>query len=135
MALKRKYNNLPPLLKQLIRFGFVGSCAAATNFVLVILAVETCGLKPLTANAFAFLLAFQVSYFGHRRWTFSGTTARHSVAFPKLFLICGLGFFANEGLFYIFLTVFKLQYLAALFLVLTILPIVNFTLGKFWVFR
>jgi putative flippase GtrA len=130
-----KLNRWAPLIKQLARFGVVGCCAAATNFILVMIGVEAGGLKPLTANAIAFMFAFQISYFGHRRWTFNGTTALHRVAFPKLLLICGLGFFANEGLFYIFLTAFHLQYLLALFLVLAILPIVNFTLGKFWVFR
>jgi putative flippase GtrA len=87
------------------------------------------------ANIVAFALAFQVSYFGHRYWTFSHTVAEHRAAVPKLLLVSISNFFANEGLFYFFMSTFKLPYTVALLLVLAILPIVTFTFSKFWIFR
>lgn len=123
------------LFGQLTRFCIVGLLAAAVHFSIVVLLVEVGALKPLIANIFAFLIAFQVSYWGHRRWTFHTTTSLHGEALPKLFLVNGLGFIANEGLFYIFMTMFGLSYPLALFLVLAILPVATFALGKFWVFR
>ena len=128
-------NKLIPLIKQLTRFGIVGIIAVTVHFSILIFLVEREHFTPLVANIFAFLISFQVSYWGHRSWTFYGTTTKHRVALPKLFLIGCSGLVANEGLFYIFLTLFKLPYPLAQFFVLTILPLVNFTLGKFWVFR
>lgn len=135
MDLKNRIIYFLPLLKQLTRFGIVGVCAASVHFSIVIFLVETNGIKPLIANVAAFLISFQVSYWGHRSWTFSGTTTLHRIALPKLFLVGSCGLVANEGLFYLFLSVLNLPYQLALLFVLTILPIINFTLGKLWIFK
>jgi putative flippase GtrA len=97
--------------------------------------VESGVLPPLHANMVAFVFAFQVSYFGHRFWTFNETIIEHRVAMPKLLLISSANFFANEGLFYFFLNTFQLPYTVALLLVLAILPVVTFTVSKLWIFR
>ncbi len=123
------------LFFQLCRFGIVGVSAAIVHFSAVILLVEFDSLKPLIANIFAFMIAFQISYSGHRYWTFRGTLTDHRIAFPKLLLVSGLTFMANESLFYVFMTYFNLPYPIALLIVLTILPITTFLLSKFWVFR
>lgn len=123
------------LLRQLIRFGMVGATAATVHFSLVIFFVEIGQLQPLVANVIGFVVAFQVSYWGHRYWTFHGTSALHRVALPKLLLVASSGFAANESLFYLFTVSLNLPYPIALFIILSILPIINFTLGKFWVFR
>lgn len=135
MALKNKLIPFYPLLFQIIRFGIIGFGAATVHFSLVVLLVEMQDLKPLVANIIGFMVAFQVSYWGHRYWTFSETTALHRVAFPRLFVVNCLGFIANESIFYVFLTAFSLPYPLALFFTLSILPLVTFTLGKLWVFR
>lgn len=123
------------LLTQIARFGVVGVMAAAVHLSMVFFLVETYHWQPLVANIFAFLTAFQVSYWGNRRWTFDRTVTLHRVAFPRLLFLNSMSFVMNEGLFYFFLAVFHLPYMLALFLVLTILPIATFTLSKFWVFR
>jgi putative flippase GtrA len=124
-----------PLLRQLTYFGLIGGCAAAVQLLAVITLVETTGLKPLSANVFGFLLAFNISYFGHRRFTFAGTNIKHHIAMRRLFTVASANFIANETLFYIFLNVFKMYYPLALLLVLIILPTVTFILGRFWVFK
>lgn len=134
MDLKNKLKQFYPLFFQLARFGIVGGCAAGVHFSVLVFFVEIGHLKPLYANMIAFMFGFQVSYWGHRYITFAGTTTSHSVALPRLFLVCFSGFIANEGLFYVFLVLFGLPYPIALILVLSILPLANFTLGKFWVF-
>jgi putative flippase GtrA len=123
-----------PLIKQIMRFGIVGLTAATVHFTTVVLFVQYAGLHPLVANAFAFLVSFQVSYFGHRTWTFSGTAALHRVALPKLVLVQVCAFIANESLFYVFLQM-HLPYQVALLIVLSILPIFTFLLSRFWVFK
>lgn len=129
MVLKNK------LFRQLIRFGMVGASAATVHFSIVISLVEVGLMQPLIANVVGFLVAFQVSYWGHRYWTFHETSALHRIALPKLLLVASSGFAANESLFYIFTVVFNLPYPLALFLILSILPAINFTLSKLWVFR
>jgi putative flippase GtrA len=123
-----------PLLFQLVRFGLVGVTAAAIHFAIVVGLVQTLAYEPLVANMFAFLVSFQVSYFGHRRFTFNGTAALHSVAFPKLLSLQIFNFVANESMFY-FLLSLHLPYQMALLIVLATLPLFTFAVSKFWVFN
>lgn len=129
MVLKNK------LFLQLMRFGIVGVTAAVVHFSSVIFFVQIALLKPLVANIVAFPIAFQVSYWGHRQWTFNGTTALHSLAIPRLLLTSITGLIVNESLFYVFLVICNLPYPLALFIVLSTLPILTFIVNKFWVFR
>lgn len=122
------------LFGQLFRFGMVGVTAAAINFSVVVLLVQNTGMHPLLANIFGFLTAFQMSYWGHRLWTFGARDISHRSAVTKLVIVQALGFAANETLFYIFLSM-HLPYRIALFLVLSILPIFTFISSRYWVFR
>lgn len=123
-----------PLILQLSRFGTVGIIAASIHFTTVVLLVQTFFLAPLVANVFGFLVSFQVSYWGHRLWTFQNTVALHRDTLPKLLLVQVLNFSANETLFYIFLSL-HLPYPLALLFVLTILPGFTFVSSKLWVFK
>jgi putative flippase GtrA len=123
------------LLKQVMRFVVIGTLAAMVNLSIVISLVEANVLSPLLANIFGFAVAFQVSYFGHRYWTFNRTYNTHKIAVPRLLLISGSSFIANEGIFYLFLNLFQLPYIFALFSTLTVLPIISFILNKLWVFQ
>lgn len=122
------------LFHQILRFGIVGLLAAILHFLVVILLVQYGFFSPLIANIFALFISFQLSYWGHRLWTFQDTITLHREAFPKLIAIQLLNFSANEFLFYLFLT-FHLPYQIALLIVLTILPVFTFFSNKFWVFR
>jgi putative flippase GtrA len=124
-----------PLFFQIMRFGVIGTVAAAIHFSIVVSLVEISLMSPLIANVIAFLFAFQVSYWGHRHWTFRGTTTQHQVAIPRLLLVATSNLIANQIIFFVFLELFKLPYMLALFFTLTILPVVTFTLGKWWIFR
>lgn len=127
-------NNKFPFIAQLFRFGIVGSTATVIHFTTVVSLVQMFLLPPLIANIFGFCIAFQMSYWGHRLWTFSETESEHRVAFPRLLLVQLLALAANESLFYIFLSL-HLPYPIALIIVLTILPIFTFFASKRWVFR
>lgn len=120
---------------QLFRFGVIGVLAALVHFSVVVVLVELKAFQPLIANIFAFMIAFQVSYLGHRYWTFRGTTTEHRVAFPKLLFVNSLGFLANESLFFLFMNYLHLPYQLALVIVLTIIPMITFVINKFWVFQ
>jgi putative flippase GtrA len=129
MVLKNK------LFWQVMRFGIIGSLAAVVQLCIVITMVENDLMQPLAANIFAFVLAFQVSYWGHRHWTFQAGDIQHSIALPRLLLLASSAFMANEFLFYIMLNVFHWPYIPGLLVVLAILPTATFIISKFWVFR
>lgn len=129
-----KWNTYFPLFYQIFRFGIVGLLAGILHFLVVVILVQYWFLKPLIANVFALMLSFQLSYWGHRLWTFQNTSTLHREAFPKLLVVQLLNFSANEFLFYLFL-ILDLPYPIALLIVLTILPIFTFFSNKFWVFR
>lgn len=118
---------------ELSRFVVVGGFAASVHFLFVILLVQSLQFSPLVANAFAFFIAFQVSYFGHYFFTFSETIAYHSVAYFKLVFMQTILFIINETLFYLLLS-FKFIYPVALFMVLLIMSFLSFILSKRWVF-
>ena len=95
------------------------------HFATVVVLVENNLLVPLSANVLGFLLGFQVSYWGHRSWTFDYTVTLHRVALPKLLLVQVCTFIANESLFY-WLLALHLPYTTALIIVLSILPLFTF---------
>jgi putative flippase GtrA len=123
-----------PLLAQLFRFGMVGLTAAAIHFCTVVLLVQNGFYAPLVANVIAFLISFQMSYWGHRLWTFSDTVTLHREAYSKLIMVQVLNLAASESLFYLFLSM-HLPYQVALLIVLSILPLCTFTVSKLWIFR
>jgi len=121
---------------QVIRFGIIGSIAAIINILIVIFLVENFNINPLAANVLAFLIAFNISYIGHRYWSFADTKlkSKHSISIPRFLLVAIISFILNEGLFYIFLNIWHLNYIIALVLVLIIVPIFTFISSKFWAF-
>lgn len=123
-----------PLFSQIFRFGIVGLTAAAIHFSIVVWFVQVWLFAPLVANIFGFTISFQVSYWGHRLWTFRDSIASHRVAVLKMLIVQLTNFVANEILFYIFLQC-HLPYPIALLIVLMILPIFTFISSKLWVFK
>ncbi len=122
------------MIRQLFAFGIVGTLAAAVHLSGVFLLVEL-GLHPLSANILGFMAGFQVSYFGHRYWTFRGTQASHPVAASRFLLTATSSLAMNEAMFYLLLQFTPLPYLVALTLVLICVTPITFLLGKFWAFR
>ncbi len=119
---------------QIMRFGLIGVTAAVVHFNTVVMLVQEFQYAPLIANVAGFLIAFQVSYWGHRNWTFSDTAMSHSDAYPRLMLVQITNFAINEYLYYIFLSL-HLPYQLALIIVIAIMPIFTFITSKWWVFQ
>ncbi len=119
---------------QLFRFGIVGVCAALVNYFLVVLIVEQAHWHPLVANIVAYLIAFNVSYLGHRFWSFGHKQHDHT-SLPKFFSISVSGFLLNEGFFALLLRYTTLHYSEALIIAILMAALFTFTLSKFWVFK
>jgi len=121
------------MILQLARFGLVGVTAMAVHWLAVTLLVPL-GLRPLIANVVAFAIAFNVSYWGHRNWTFD-SDAGHQTTFWRFLLVACGSFVLNECLYYVLLTYTRLGYQAALALVLIAVAALTFVLSRQWAFR
>ncbi len=119
--------------QQVLRFGLVGVMATIVHMSCVIILVEQVSMPPLIANIFAYLLALNVSFWGHRHFTFNHRAPIRNTL-GRFLLVSGAGFAFNESLFFVFLHWFNHYYPVALMLTLTLTPLLTFVLGKLWVF-
>lgn len=121
--------------REIIFYGIVGGLAFCTHFTCVFLLVHYGYLTPLAANACAFIISFNVSFWGHHHYTFAGHDNQISHAMLRLFVLASTNFFASMFSYYILLNYVHLQYLVALFFNLSIIASISFIFSKLWVFR
>jgi len=125
-------------LWRIARFGVVGLTAAGVHYWTVVALVELIGIAPLRANVGGFIVAFWVSYFGHRYWTFSDTVDRQSgqtQSFLRFLSVAVLGFFMNEFLFFLLLHYTGMPYYIALAIVVLTVAVMTYVLSRLWAFR
>ncbi|RZW11795.1 MAG: GtrA family protein, partial [Rhodobacteraceae bacterium] len=91
-------------------------------------------MTPFSANIFAFLSAFLVSYFGHSRFTYK-STAPASRSLPRFFAVASGGLFLNQAIVYLAVDVLGWQYITALVIVVSTVPVIIYFLGRVWAFR
>ncbi|WP_046157567.1 GtrA family protein [Chromobacterium vaccinii] len=120
--------------KQLFWFGVVGVSAMLLHFALVTLVLVPQGVPPLVANVLGFLGAFQLSYWGHRRFTFEAGHVPHRQALPRFFGVSCLSFCVNEAMYFALLRYAPLDYRVSLAIVLFAVAALTFLLGKLWAF-
>ncbi|RJG13333.1 GtrA family protein [Pseudomonas cavernicola] len=119
--------------RELFWFAIVGVTALLVHFLVVSLLVPL-GLAPLFANVLAYLVAFQVSYWGHRLKTFEAGHLPHRQTLPRFFAVASFGFLLNETLYFILLCTTPLDYRVALLIVLLVVAGVTFVLSRLWAF-
>jgi len=134
LAYRRAFDLLWPFALRLMRFGAVGGLAFAVHWLTVVVIVSHLSIQPLVANIFGFLAAFQVSYVGHRYWTF-GADAGTENSLPRFFLVAIAGFFINEGIYAVLLKHTALGYKGALVIAVAGAAAGTYVLSHFWAFR
>ena len=127
------------LALQYARFGAVGVAATATHAVMFTAFLELVGLAPLVANFAAFGIAVLVSFLGHFHWTFWTETAdqdwqQQRAAFVRFTVVALSGLALNSLAVILVVSVFALPYQYALILMVCVVPLLVFTLSKFWAF-
>ncbi|MET0377456.1 MAG: GtrA family protein [Spongiibacteraceae bacterium] len=119
------------MIAQLARFGVVGVAAMCVHWLVVRLLVPA-GMAPLLANVVGFGVAFNISYFGHRNWTFASDSA-HRATFWRFLTVALTSFALNEALYSVLLQF--MDYSLALAIVLVAVSVLTFILSKLWAFR
>ena len=123
-------------MKQLFWFGVVGVAAMLVHLGSVVLILVPLGLAPLVANVLAFLIAFQISHAGHRRLTFSSSSAAAPASQSRLrfFAVALASFALNELMYWVLLRYTNLDYRLALAIVLVLVSAMTFFLARNWAF-
>jgi putative flippase GtrA len=129
------------LAAQYIKFSMVGGAATATHALVFVILIEAFALPPLLANVFAFSIAIVVSFKGHFHWTFRSEASMHIAsvcqtytAFAKFVLVAFLGLTLNSLAVYLVIEVLILPYLYAVVPMVSLVPVITFTLSKYWVY-
>ena len=120
--------------RELFWFAAVGLSAMAVHLASVALVLVPLGLSPLMANVIAFLIAFQVSHAGHRRFTFSHHDAPASQSRWRFFAVACFSFAVNELMYAALLRFTTLDYRVALFIVLVLVAALTYVSSRAWAF-
>jgi putative flippase GtrA len=123
------------LTHRLFFFTGIGITSTLVHLSVVALLVNIAHLHPLKANIIAFFIAFNVSYFGHRRFTFAKLHGDKQLKLPHFLLVALMSGLLNEYLYYLFLHYTRLNYLAALCIVVSLVAAFTFTASRFWACR
>lgn len=116
-----------------LAFVAVGALAALVHYVAAV-SSHLAGISAWHANNIGFLVAFPVSYIGHRHWSFQGTQASHAQAFLRFFLVALSGFIGNQVLLWAALRWTPAPFWLALGAVMVIVAVSTFLLSRFWAF-
>ena len=117
-------------------FVLVGASAALTHmavFTVVLLLVPT--LWPEIANVAGFLVAFFVSFVGHRRLSFQDAGTSVMQSFVRFAATAVAGFATNETVFIVLFRVLALPTWVALISGIVVSAVQTFVLSRFWAFK
>ena len=117
-------------------FVLVGASAALTHmavFTLVLLLVPT--LWPEIANVAGFLVAFLVSFVGHRRLSFQDAGTGLMQSFLRFAATAVAGFVTNETVFILLFRLLGLPTWVALISGIVVSAVQTFVLSRFWAFK
>jgi putative flippase GtrA len=120
-------------LKSGFWFLATGSSAALTH--MGVFALTQRHMWPELANASGFMVAFFVSFGGHRLLSFRDANTTVTQSFQRFLLTALAGFATNEGVFVLLLRALDWPALAALLVALVAAAGQTFLLSRFWAFR
>jgi putative flippase GtrA len=114
-------------------FLAVGGAAALTH--MGVFAVAQHHMWPELANALGFVIAFFVSFAGHRLLSFRDASTSMATSFRRFAVTALAGFASNELVFVLLLRGLEWPPLLALFVALVFAAGQTFVLSRFWAFR
>lgn len=114
-------------------FLAVGGSAAATH--LGVFALLQAHMLPELANALGFVVAFFVSFSGHRLLSFKDASTSVGTSLGRFAVTALVGFATNELIFALLLRGVGLPPLVALVMALVLAAGQTFVFSRFWAFR
>jgi len=129
-----KQKSLTETIGQLIRFGVIGVIAAITHYCIAIFLISK-DMPAAWANLIAFVIAFWVSYLGHRYFSFDAGDVSHQQTLPRFILVAVLGFILNESLLLFMLHFTKISMAVGLPFIIILTAIFTFILSRQFAFN
>jgi putative flippase GtrA len=118
------------------RFAVVGLIATLVHVLVYAASIEWWKQTALAGNALGFALGVNVSFLGHRAWTFADMrVSRAGRSLARFWIVALFGFALNSLFVHLVTGTAKLGYGWAIPLIAGVTPIVTFVLSKRWVFR
>jgi putative flippase GtrA len=116
-------------------FIVVGGCAALTHLGVYTVCINIFDFIKEAANACGFVVAFFVSFAGHRYLSFKDFKAPAKRSLWRFLCTALLGFFTNEALFTILWRVLGVNSWLALFIAIFCAAACTFVLSRVWAFQ
>jgi putative flippase GtrA len=120
--------------RRIPRFIAVGSAAALVHWLVVTAIVQTLHWHPLIANVLGWIVALQVSFFGHHRMTFQGHGVPMWRSAMRFSSISAGGFLVNELAYAALLRWTDQSYQVSLVIVLLGVAVLTYLLSSRWAF-
>lgn len=122
--------------KLFIKFGIAGVIATATHFTLLIILTDVFGLWYLASTSLAFLVAFMVSFFSQKFWTFRDKEKQGMYKqMGGYFLVVSSGMVVNAAGMYALVDYADLYYLIAQVIMSALVAVYNFMMYRFVIFK
>jgi putative flippase GtrA len=122
-------------LRSAFWFIVVGGCAALTHLGIYTACVSLLDLIKEAANACGFVVAFFVSFAGHKHLSFKDSNAPVKRSLWRFLCTALLGFFTNESVFTVLWRVLGVNSWLALFIAIICAAVATFVLSRFWAFQ
>jgi len=117
---------------QLTRFIVTGVGATLVHFIVAVFAIEMLTFSPPSANSLAFVVATCFSYLVNTYWSFqTSSTVSNAI---RYWLAACLGFVLAYSLS-AFAEYLDWHYLIGIFLVVCVVPLVNFAVHSNWTYK
>ena len=117
-------------------FLVTGASAALTHMgVFALVRYLSPEIWPEAANAAGFVVAFGVSFGGHRWLSFKGTSTPIRQSLLRFGVTALMGFVCNEAVFMLLTRYYGWFGLLALFVALVVASAQTFVLSRFWAFQ
>lgn len=118
------------------RFVAVGLGATIVHVLVYATTIELLDLPPLLANTLGFAAGVNLSFVGHRRWTFRREApAAGRCSLLRFWTVALLGLALNTAFVQLVTGTLMLRYVWSIPLIAGVTPLLTFTLSRSWAFR
>lgn len=124
-----------PSLISFIQYGIVGVLGTTVHTIVLALCVELLSIVPVISTIIGFVCSLVISYIINATWTFKGNNSNVKESFIKYALTCTFGLLINLIIMYTVVNMAGKSYLIGQLIAVIVVPIFNFTISRFWVFK
>lgn len=116
-----------------LAYVFVGGIGTAAHTGTLWILTEKAHIYPLLSSTCGFFVSLIISYYLNSILTFK--EAFHIKIFLKYLIVSSMGLFVNLAILFIIQNVFLLNYMYGQVIAIVVVPILNYTLNKYWAFN